>query len=111
MNRNIIIKIAVGVSVVALLFSLVTLIRALIIGSNVVFPVIQVIGSAAIFAICFMLFRSLSAAVDDETEDADEEENKPEPEPETDKSTEQADEELDELYEKYHLSDFEEKEQ
>ena len=100
-NTGLIIKAAVIVSAIASLFSIVTLIRAIIIKSNIVLPIIQVVGSLAIFAVCILIFRALSkAAAEDEGEDneenTDDEEN-------TNNETEKADE----LYEKYHLSEFE----
>jgi predicted Co/Zn/Cd cation transporter (cation efflux family) len=62
-NSGLIIKIAVGVSAVAVVFSLVTLIRSIVIGGTVVFPIIQLVGSAAIFAICFLMLRTLKELV------------------------------------------------
>lgn len=77
MNKDLIIKIALGVSIAAVLFSVVTLIRAFIIHSTVVFPIIQVIGSLLIAAICWYLFSVLRKADFDE-------------EPEEDQQTEQS---------------------
>lgn len=48
-----------------------TLIRAIIIKANMALPIIQLVGSVAIFAVCFIMFRMLSGSV--ENEDADEE--------------------------------------
>lgn len=141
-NVSLIIKIAVIVSAIASLFSIVTLIRAIIIKANIVLPIIQVVGSLAIFAVCFIMFRLLSGAPEeDEGEDDGEDESfdetrsapaektsdkkskssrsrksrrKKESE-ETDTAQEeetpsdQAEKEADELYEKYHLSEFENK--
>ena len=100
-NTGLIIKGAVIVSAIASLFSIVTLIRAIIIKSNIVFPIIQVVGSLAIFAVCFIMLRTLSTA-SGEDEGEDNVEN-------TDDETEKAENEADELYEKYHLSEFENK--
>lgn len=100
-NTGLIIKAAVIVSAIASLFSIVTLIRAIIIKSNIVLPIIQVVGSLAIFAVCIILFRTLSKAAG-EDEGEDNEEN-------TDEETEKAENEADELYEKYRLSEFENK--
>ena len=102
-NTGLIIKAAVIVFAIASLFSIVTLIRAIIIKSNIVLPIIQVVGSLAIFAVCFIMLRTLSAAAEedegeDNVENTDDEEN-------TNNETEKADE----LYEKYRLSDFEKK--
>ena len=110
-GRNLIVKIAFGVSSVAVLFSLVTLVRSIIIGASVVFPIIQVVGSAAIFVICFLMFRMLLSGGIEE----DEEETKPESVEEREaedvsqEEIERAESEVDSLYEKYNLSDFEEK--
>ncbi|MBQ3330520.1 MAG: hypothetical protein IJG87_05000 [Ruminococcus sp.] len=109
-NQSIIIKIAVGVSAAASLFSLVTLIRAAVIGSNIVFPVIQVIGSAAIFAVCLILFRALSAAKEEDAQETDDGGTEAEDDRD-DEGSDGADQAADELYEKYHLSDFENKNQ
>ena len=82
-NKNLIIKIALGVSIVAVLFSVVTLIRAIIIHSMVVFPIIQVIGSIAIAGICYYLFKMLrSANSEEESEDESDEQTESEQEPE-----------------------------
>lgn len=69
-NRNLIIKIAFGVSIAALLFSIVTLIRAIAIHAAVVFPIIQVVGTAAIFIVCFFMLRVVrNDPADEEAED------------------------------------------
>lgn len=99
-NSSIIIKIAFIVSAIASLFSIVTLIRAIIIKANIVLPIIQVVGSLAIFAICFIMFRTFSQT---EEEEEDEESAR------EDSETEQAEQSEDEIEEKYHLSAFEEK--
>ena len=102
-NTGLIIKAAVIVSAIASLFSIVTLIRAIIIKSNIVLPVIQFVGSLAIFAVCFIMLRTMSAAADED--DGEDTEEKTEEESETEK----AEREADELYEKYRLSEFEKK--
>lgn len=99
-NSSIIIKIAFIVSAIASLFSIVTLIRAIIIKANIVLPIIQVVGSLAIFAICFIMFRTFSQT---EEEEEDEESVR------EDSEAEQAEQSEDEIEEKYHLSAFEEK--
>jgi len=99
-NSSIIIKIAFIVSAIASLFSIVTLIRAIIIKANIVLPIIQVVGSLAIFAICFIMFRTFSQT---EEEEEDEESAR------EDSEAEQAEQSEDEIEEKYHLSAFEEK--
>ena len=100
-NTGLIIKAAVIISAIASLFSIVTLIRAIIIKANIVLPIIQFVGSLAIFAVCILIFRALSkAAEEDEGEDSEEN---------TDDETEKAEREADELYEKYRLSDFDNK--
>ncbi len=101
-NTSLIIKIAVIVSAIASLFSIVTLIRAIIIKSNIVLPIIQVVGSLAIFTVCFIMFRAFS-----QTEEEDAETN--EESAQVDSEAEQAEQSEDETEEKYHLSAFEEK--
>lgn len=116
-NSKLVIKIAFIVSAAATVFSVVTLIRAIIIRAHIVLPIIQVVGSAAIFGICFLMFRALSAASDDEEgADGDEKDIKDDTEPsdlaeEVNEEDEESavDEEIDELKEKYHLPEFEEK--
>lgn len=106
-----IIKTALGVSAAAAVFSLVTLLRALYLHLNMIFPIIQFVGSLAVFAVCFLMNRSLKAAEDDnEEEDASNSEDD-----EIDGDREKAggseaendQQMIDELEEKYHLSDFE----
>lgn len=77
----------------------------LIIKANIVLPIIQFVGSLAIFAVCFIMLRTMSAAADED--DGEDTEEKTEEESETEK----AEREADELYEKYHLSEFEKKEE
>ena len=102
-NRLLIIKIAFGVSAAALLFSLITLIRSMILGARVIFPVIQAAGSAAVFVICFLMLRMDLSAEDEE--DDEETESLPE---KTDGSEDTAGQETEDLYQKYDLSEFEE---
>lgn len=73
LQKNIITKIALGVAAVAFLFSVITLIRAIVIGAGVMFAVIQVIGTLIIVAICVIM---LYFTRFEETEDEDEEETK-----------------------------------
>lgn len=110
MNSKLIIRIAVGVSAAAFLFSLVTLIRALVVRLPIAFPLIQFFGSAAIAAVCLVMLFKLR--VDNEPE----EEEKPRPdrarkvevEPqEAGEAADAAEKAVDDLYEKYNLSDFE----
>lgn len=105
-NSSLIIKIAVIVSAIASVFSVVTLIRAIIIKSNIVFPIIQVVGSLAICAVCFFLFRTISKTEDEE--ETDEEETSDEIN-DDDNGAAKAEKDVDDLYEKYRLSEFEDK--
>ena len=125
-NSGFIIKIAVIIAAVAAAFSLVTLIRSIVIGSSIAFPVIQLIGSCAIFAVCFLMFRSMkangtedsetdedNAAESDADSDGQDEAGESETEAETGEERQNSDPDaaekaVDELYEKYNLSDFEE---
>ena len=54
-GRNIITKIALGVAAAAFIFSLITLIRAIVVGVGVPFAAIQVIGTLIIVAICAIM--------------------------------------------------------
>ena len=106
-NSGLIIKIAVGIAGVAVIFSLVTLIRSIVIGGTVVFPIIQLVGSAAIFAICFLMFRTLKANGAEE-EETDEQEETAANEDKAEEQQSDAENAVDEAYEKYDLSEFEE---
>lgn len=70
-TKFLIIKIALGISVAAFLFSAVTLIRNIVIGAMVVLSVIQLLGSGVIVIICFALYRYFKdlGAGDDEARD------------------------------------------
>ena len=112
-NSGLVIKIAVGVSAVAAVFSVVTLIRAIIIGSSAVFPLVQMIGSAAIFAVCFLMLRSLKASENDGQDDTDKADDNETAEKnvssaDADGDADEVERTVDELYKKYKLSDFEE---
>ena len=110
MNGKLIIKIAVGVSVAAFLFSLITLVRDLSLGLPSGFPLIQFFGSTAILIVCFVMFYMMYIkGRKNEEEDTPEEEIRLE-EPDqarAEEPIEDAEEAVDRLYEKYHLSDFE----
>lgn len=110
-NSSLIIKIAFGAAAAAALFSLVTLIRVLIVGTNAAFPVIQFVGSAVILVICFLMLRAWKNDADDaEDEDENEDEAISEAASQPDPLTDEDDEDtVRNLYEKYHLSDFEDK--
>lgn len=138
-NTNLIIKTAVIVSAAASVFSIVTMIRAIIIKANMALPIIQLVGSIAIFAVCFIMFRNLSGSKEEEETDEEEdrldddsaksdekkrekksktgsrvrarriENKKADPAEEAVSEDDKAEEAVDELYEKYHLSEFEEK--
>ena len=72
-TKFLIIKIALGISVAAFLFSAVTLIRNIVIGAMIFLSVIQLLGSAVIVLICFALYRNFKAMSDsDDTPDEDE---------------------------------------
>ena len=71
--KTLIIKIALGVSVAAFIFSVVTLIRNIVIGNLVFISVMQVIGAGLIVGICFAMLRIFSG-MEEEDEEEDEEE-------------------------------------
>ena len=76
MKNNLITKIALGVAVAALLFSIVTLIRALILNNGIFMACILVVGTAIVVAICAIMLYVLSSyePADDE-EEADEQDD------------------------------------
>ena len=129
MKHNLITKIALGVAIAALAFSIVTLIRALILNNGVFLAVIIVIGTAIVTAICAIMLYVLSTyepVGDEETAEASDEDDAEAAdaadEPDSDTAEEQPEdtaagdpieEEVDELLEKleseggYHLDNFE----
>ena len=72
-GRNIITKIALGVAAAAFIFSLITLIRAIVVGVGVPFAAIQVIGTLIIVAICAIMLYVLRNEDPEEDEEAPEE--------------------------------------
>ena len=109
MKGKLIIKIAVGVSVAAFLFSLITLVRDLSLGLPSGFPLIQFFGSTVILIVCFVMFYMMYIKRGTSEEDTPKEEIRSE-EPDqarAEEPIEDAEEAVDRLYEKYHLSDFE----
>lgn len=72
-GRNIITKIALGVAAAAFIFSLITLIRAIVVGVGVPFAAIQVIGTLIIVAICAIMLYVLRNEDPEEDEEALEE--------------------------------------
>ncbi len=69
MKNNLITKIALGVALVALLFSAITLIRAFILGAGIVFAVIQLVVTIIITAICAFMLYYLSKPADGDGEE------------------------------------------
>lgn len=76
LNKNIITKIALGIAAVAFVFSVITLIRAIVLGSGVLFAAIQVIGTMIIVSICAMMLYVLRT--EDPEEEIKEEDDKSE---------------------------------
>jgi len=74
LEKNTITKIALGVAAAAFIFSVITLIRAIIIGTGVLFASIQVIGTLIIVSICGIMLYVLKNE-DEEAEEPAEEEN------------------------------------
>lgn len=72
LKNNLITKIALGVAIAALIFSIVTLIRVLVTGSGILFAVIQVVGTIIIVVICVMMLKYMRN--NDDGDDEDEEE-------------------------------------
>jgi hypothetical protein len=71
MKTKLITKIALGVAIAALLFSIVTFIRSLIIGANIFLGAILVVGTAIIVVICAVMLYYLNnydAAEEDEAD-------------------------------------------
>ena len=72
--KSLIIKIALGVAAVAFLFSVVTLIRNIVIGSMIFVSVLQLIGAGVIVVICFAMFRIFTGMDEEEAEENEVEE-------------------------------------
>ena len=72
-NKNLITKIALGVAIAAFVFSVVTLIRNIVLGTMVVLGVIQVVGTALVLAICVFLMVMVKRYDDMQEEGSDEE--------------------------------------
>lgn len=118
MKKNLVTKIALITAIVALLFSIVTMVRAIIIKTGIVLAVIEVIGTAVIVAICSIMLYVLSTTEDDD-DDGDEDEDEDDVTDQKRRSAKkeidkkQSDEEIDvDLNDiddvgKYDLSDFE----
>ena len=102
LKRNTITKIALGVAVVALLFSVITLIRAIVIGSGVMFAAIQVIGTLIIVSICAIMLYVLR---NEEPEELSEENEDKEKDLSGEEKT--VDDEPDEINDKYNFDTFE----
>lgn len=95
-GRNLITKIALGVAIAALLFSIVTLIRAIVLGAGVLIAAVQVIGTAIIVAICAIMLYVIGAYEEDEEEPQDlPEEEEPAEDAADDEETAWADEKYD----------------
>ena len=83
MKKNLITKIALGVAIAALLFSIVTMVRSFIIGAGVLMSCILVVGTSIIVAICAIMLYVLrnydygddESGEDEDGEDEDEEES------------------------------------
>ena len=70
--KSLIIKIALGISIAAFIFSAVTLVRNIIIGAMVFLSIIQLLGSGVIVIICIALYRSFKElSGDDDAQDTD----------------------------------------
>lgn len=54
-SRTLITKIALGVAIAALIFSIITLIRAIVLGNAIFIACVQVIGTVIIVAICAIM--------------------------------------------------------
>ncbi|MBQ6153971.1 MAG: hypothetical protein IJJ15_09505 [Ruminococcus sp.] len=74
--KSLIIKIALVVSAVAFIFSLITLIRNIVVGSLVFVSVMQLIGTAVIVTICFFMVKIFSGIEEEDDEAYEEEKNK-----------------------------------
>lgn len=71
MKKNLITKIALIVAIIAFVFSVVTMIRAIILNVGIVLAIVQVVGTAIIVAICAIMLYVLSNT-DDEEDDGEE---------------------------------------
>lgn len=78
-GKNIIARVAFGIAIGAFLFSAVTLIRMIVIGSGMLwFGIIQVVGTILILGICFILLRVIGEdrEIEEEIEDMEDEADK-----------------------------------
>ena len=80
MKKNLVTKIALIVAIVALLFSIVTLVRAFIIHKGILIAVIEVIGTAVIVTICSIMLYVLNTTDDEEDEEDEAEDEQDEDE-------------------------------
>ena len=80
--RSLLTKIAFGISLAALIFSILTLVRAIVFGSGVLMACLLVVGTAIVVAICAIMLFVLRGYTDEADEDeAQPEENEREPAP------------------------------
>ena len=109
LEKNVITKIALGVAAAAFIFSLITLIRAIIIGVGVPFAAIQVIGTLIIVAICAIMLYVLRTEEPEADEEAPAEEASEEPAeaPEENTVTDTENIEPDVIHSKYDFESFE----
>lgn len=108
-KRDLITKIALGVALLAFVFSAITLIRAIVLGAGVLFAVIQVIVTLIIVAICAVMLYVIRR----EEAEAGEDETPPEAEIQEPQEEAPAGEDsiagpiLSEIDDKYHFENFE----
>ena len=77
-SRNMITKIALGIAVAALAFSIVTLVRTIVNGSGVFMSCILVVGTAIVVTICAIMLSLTNRYDDYEDDGTDEEDDAPE---------------------------------
>lgn len=97
MKNNLITKIALGIAVAALVFSIVTLIRSITIGSGVLLSAILVVGTTVIVAICAVMlyvFNNYTFDEEDGEDDPDESADEQTEEQGQDKTPEHQDEDI-----------------
>ena len=83
-SKNLITKVALGIAIAALIFSIVTLVRSIVTGKNILMSCIIVVGTMIVVAICAIMLYILNKYEPDEDaeDDTDESDNTAEPDEE-----------------------------
>ncbi len=80
-SRTLITKIALGVAIAALIFSIITLIRAIVLGNAIFIACVQVIGTVIIVAICAIMLYVINHYEESPDPQGQDSQDEPEDEP------------------------------